>query len=118
MTAEKPTEHSVTCADCGAAMRLRESRYGWFYSCEKFPSCEGSHGAHPDGRPMGTPANAETKRARRRAHEVFDTLWKGGAMRRGDAYEWLAQQFGRPAHIADMDVADCDRVVALVKGRK
>lgn len=111
------TARTLTCPDCGAEMHLRGSKYGPFYSCEKYPACEGSHGAHPDGRPLGTPANAATKLARRRAHAAFDALWKGGAMRRGSAYAWLARVFGRPAHIAEMTAEECDRVVAAVAAR-
>lgn len=54
----------VSCGECQAPMLLRESRFGKFYGCTRFPECRGTHGAHPDGRPLGVPANAETKEAR------------------------------------------------------
>jgi hypothetical protein len=72
------------CPECGERMVLRASRYGLFYGCERFPLCNAAHGAHRDtGKPLGVPADAETKRARIRAHDAFDTLWKTGRTVRG-----------------------------------
>jgi ssDNA-binding Zn-finger/Zn-ribbon topoisomerase 1 len=101
------------CPDCGRAMALRRSRYGPFYGCTGYPLCEASHGAHKaTGKPLGVPANAETKRARERAHAAFDPLWKSGGMKRREAYAWLATELDIPeAHMGEMDVAMCARVV-------
>lgn len=99
-------------------MVLRTSRFGLFYGCRSFPECRASHGAHPDGRPLGTPADAATKRARIRAHEAFDVLWKGGEMKRGAAYRWLAEQMGQDeVHLGELDEDGCARVVEIVEGR-
>jgi len=54
--------------------------------------------------------------ARCRAHSAFDQLWRSGRMSRTKAYKWLAQSLGVPdwqAHMSRMDIATCDRVVAL-----
>lgn len=107
----------VTCADCGAPMKLKDSRYGRFWSCTRFPACRGGHGAHPDGMPLGTPADKPTKRARIKAHAAFDPLWKGkGApMQRGEAYVWLTKAMGRTEqiHIGDLTLDECAQVIAL-----
>jgi ssDNA-binding Zn-finger/Zn-ribbon topoisomerase 1 len=108
---------ALVCPDCGAAMIPRTSAFGPFYGCERFPACRATHGAHPDGRPLGTPANAATKAARIRAHAAFDVLWKGGAMKRNEAYYQLSKALGitrAECHIANFDAAMCERVVDAV----
>ncbi len=112
--------HELTCPECGAEMVLKQSRYGPFYGCIRWATtgCKGAHGAHPDGRPMGTPATLETRRARIEAHEAFDRLWKSGRMKRKQAYAWLSAAMGMPseqAHISRFDVAQCRRVVEAVE---
>lgn len=114
-------------------MRLRELRRadlladGWgryFYGCTGFPFCKATHGAHPDGRPLGVPAGGATKDARIRAHAAFDQLWQMPGLhgrerrrRRGRAYVWLARQLGREeVHMGKMTIAECDQVIALCSG--
>ncbi len=101
------------CADCGSAMKLRSSRFGPFYGCVDYPRCRGTHGAHKaTGEPLGVPANRETKAARGRAHAAFDPLWNSGSMTRREAYKWLAERLGTDeAHMGEMDVETCERVV-------
>jgi hypothetical protein len=131
-------EYDVKCADCGAKMRLRFSskhekfarnRRGRknkktksaFYGCSAWPECSGTHGAHADGRPLGIPANKETKSARIRAHAAFDHLWKDKDQPffqdRGAAYAWLGETMdleGEDAHIGRFDTQQCEQLVAAV----
>jgi len=104
----------LACGDCGGAMVLRASRFRPFYSCTRYPACRGTHGAHPDGRPLGVPADAATRQARIDAHAAFDRVWSGGAKgARQRAYSWLAAKMGRDVvHIGEMTVAECVEVVA------
>lgn len=107
---------AYACPECGSSMHLRDSKHGLFYGCAAYPTCRATHGAHPDGRPLGTPANAETKRARIAAHEAFDKLWKEPEryMTRRDAYRWLADLLGLSpgeAHIATFDRGQCNAVI-------
>ena len=77
-------------------MRLRASRWGYFYGCEG-THCDGTHGAHPDGRPLGTPGDNETKEARIQAHASFDKLWSGPdplVPSRKGAYAAMQKHFG------------------------
>lgn len=116
-----PKEHPVTCPDDGAPMRLRPSRYGLFYGCSNYPKCKGTHGAHPDGKPLGTPATRETKDARIRAHAAFDGLRKLMGWKRNDSYQWLADRLAIPradCHIAMFDLETCARVVAICAGEE
>lgn len=108
----------MNCPECGAAMRLRDSRYGMFYGCTKYPQCDGTHGAHPDGSPLGTPASKDTKRARVALHDEFGRLWKGGSMSRREAYAWLrgvTLLSSDDAHIGKFDKDQCEWVITLVR---
>lgn len=88
----------VRCGECGAPVKLRETSRK-FYGCIRFPTCKGSLGTYPDGRPLDVPADTATKAARIKAHEVFDELWKRGHMKR------------RAAYIGKFDVKMCERLV-------
>jgi ssDNA-binding Zn-finger/Zn-ribbon topoisomerase 1 len=120
-TADQPNEHDVDCPECGAKMRLRytpkHDRH--FYGCTRWPKCDGVHGCHPDGKPLGKPGNKETRSARMRAHEAFDQLWKpsGALMTRGQAYSWLEGYFDLDqgdAHIGGFSKEQCEELVAAV----
>lgn len=112
---------NLICPDCGAPMILRKTmkfpqrngQPGLFYGCQRFPKCKATHGAHPDGRPLGIPGNAETKAARHRAHAAFDDIWEKRLLSRGAAYRWLSKKLGYEAHMGEMDVEQCERVIAL-----
>jgi len=107
-------EHDVTCAECGAKMspRFHDWRQGRgrqpFYGCSQYPDCQGRHGAHIDGRPLGKPGNKATRATRMRAHAVLDRLWKGkdARMSRTGAYVWMQKALGllpKDAHIGSFD---------------
>lgn len=101
-------------------MFLRNSKFGKFYGCINYPKCSATHGAHPDGNPLGTPADRETKDARIRAHAQFDQLWRGAdkCMGRKQAYSWLAEAMGLEkdkAHIGLFNKDTCEIVQKKVK---
>jgi len=109
----------LKCPDCGAPMELRKSKFGLFYGCATFPACRGTHGAKPDGSPLGIPADKETRQARIAAHHAFDRLWTEHGWTRGQAYAWLADLLALPpeeAHIAMLNKAMCMRVIDQVFG--
>ena len=131
-------EYDVRCPECGAKMKLRfTDKYpnrrakqrrprpkptkSAFYGCSTWPDCDGTHGAHADGKPFGIPANKETKGARTRAHAAFDYLWqdKHGEFfqERGEAYKWLAERMeldADDAHIGSFDKQQCEQLVAAI----
>lgn len=118
--------HDLTCPEegCDGRLVLRASRFGPFYGCTRFPACKAAHGAHPDGRPLGVPADKPTKDARIRAHAAFDPLWRAEGLRgrekrrsRGRAYRWLADQLGlENVHISELSIDQCNRVVEVCDG--
>jgi len=111
----------LPCPECGAPLIRKEGQHGIFYGCSRFrwTGCTGSHSAHQgSGKPMGVPAKQEVKTARMRAHRAFDELWTTGRMSRKQAYTWLQkvmQMTKREAHVARMDLAQCERVILEVE---
>lgn len=95
-----------------------------FYQCKPCDALVGCHpAAGPDGRgghgdgtvPMGRLANADLRAAKQAAHAAFDPIWKGGHMRRRDAYAWLAKALRispEDCHIGMFDVDQCRVVIA------
>lgn len=117
-----PPAQAPKCGECQSPMILRESRYGKFWGCSQYPECKGTHGAHQaDGRPLGIPADKETKEARIKAHAAFDELWKGRQMTRTAAYQWMGEAMAlEPAnrHIGRFTKEQCARLIALLAARK
>lgn len=112
----------LDCPECGAPLILLEGKEFRrpFYGCATFrrTGCSGSHSAHPDGSPMGVPANRETKNARVRAHDAFDRMWRGMGMERDDAYRWMQKAMGltvEDAHIGRFTIIECEKLVAIVE---
>ncbi len=99
---------------CGVQMTRRESHYGRFWGCSNYPACDGVIGCHPDGSPLGTPANKETRQARIDAHDVFDNWWPAAMMTRGAAYEWLEEN-GPKGHIAEMTLEECRELIEMLE---
>lgn len=95
-------------------MVLRNSKFGPFYGCNQYPRCTATHGAHPDGRPLGAPGDPETKKARIEAHSVFDAFWKEKKWNRGKAYSWMAKAMNLvpgTAHIGMFDKKQCEALI-------
>lgn len=122
--AGEPAEY-VECPECGSPMELKLThKYTYtngaprkFYGCTQFPACNGTHGAHPDGKPMGIPANKETKLARSQAHIVFDARVKAKGLSRRDGYAYLQKLMGMAepdAHIANFDKPTCELLVQKI----
>ncbi len=41
-------EVNETCPECGAPMKLRPGRRGYFLGCSKYPKCRGTREAPPE----------------------------------------------------------------------
>lgn len=117
-------KHTVHCQYCGQPAALvtgaviyphRSDLFSkHFYHCSP---CDAYVGCHPNTvTPLGVLANAELRLAKRRAHEVFDLLWKEGYMKRGQAYAWLGKELNLPSpHIGEMSVEQCIRTRELAQ---
>ena len=114
-----PSDLGIKCPECGSSMVLRTTKKFTykngdprkFYGCSRWPECRGTHGAHPDGEPLGTPADDATKQARIVAHAVFDEWWRNAGYDRGKGYARLKERFGFEVHIGAADKAMCDAIV-------
>lgn len=107
---------TVFCPECHAPMVLRYTKkfHRYFYGCSNFPDCREVHGAHQDGRPLGIPANKETRAARIQAHKAFDRVWKTKTGTRSLAYTVLAQRLNIPVrdcHIGQFTKEQCQAVI-------
>ena len=73
-------------------------------------------GTHKDGKPFGTLADAETRKARSLAHQDFDKIWKDGLLSRSEAYEVLSTHMNLPpekTHIGMFSAAQANEVVVF-----
>lgn len=90
----------------------------WANAIYRCLPCKARVGCHPGTtKPLGRLANAELRAAKMAAHAAFDPLWKGGEMKRKDAYRALASALGvrfEDCHIGMFDVPMCARVVAAI----
>lgn len=89
-----------------------------FWQCAP---CGAHVGCHPDTvNPLGRLANAELRKAKQKAHAAFDPLWRGGKMKRVEAYAWLSKETGiasQNCHIGMMDIDQCRSVIAVMANK-
>ena len=92
------------------------SDWPFIYLCTN-KACAASVGVHEGTNyPLGTLADQVTKNARKKAHAVFDPIWKNKQMKRNQAYQWLAEQLDIErwrCHISWFDVSYCEKVVEV-----
>lgn len=84
------------------------------FQCKASVNCH-----HGTNAPLGTMADRETRRERRRTHKYFDKLWQDGIFdSRVTAYRWLSQEFGinqELCHIGLFDYNTCRDVTKKAK---
>ena len=108
------TAHPDPCPECGDALILKDTgRFGAFYGCINFPECQGTAGAHGDGRPLGKAVNKKTKLQRVVVHKVLTTLQKNKHWNRNALYDWLDKLFSEKehVHIADLDKQEIKKII-------
>ena len=100
-------------------MVLRSSsKYRPFYSCSMFPDCRETHGAHPDGRPLGIPATHETKQLRIEAHKVLDEYRAALKLSRNQTYAALCRLMEvtrEEGHIGRFDSSSCRLLISRLR---
>ncbi len=87
-----------------------------FWQCKE---CDAYVGCHPGTKkPLGRLANAELRQAKKKAHSVFDSVWRYGEMTRTKAYLWLAGQLEiniSDCHIGMFDVETCKKAIDVCR---
>lgn len=83
----------------------------WY--CKPCNAYVGVHHNNPNA-PLGTMANKELREWRKKAHALFDPLWKSGKMSRKQAYLWLKEKTGRWIHMGESDIETCKEVIELL----
>ena len=85
------------------------------YLCSNYPTCDSYVGVHTGtDKPLGRMANAELREWKKRAHEVFDDLWKSKRYSRHKAYRLASDMMGIPfdeTHIGMFDVKQCQDLI-------
>jgi len=117
----------MKCPECGADMMLKETKKFLnkdgtakkFFSCSCWPQCNGTHGAHPNGKPLGVPANAATKLLRREAHHIFDEAYCHLSMKeRYEELQSLMNMSEAEAHIGKFNAEQCHKLILLLTPEK
>jgi hypothetical protein len=117
---------NMQCPVCNREMKFTEEFGKYYYVCAAFPKqCDVTLGAHPDGTPMGKPADNYTRCCRAKAHVAFDPIWQdyagplGKEKVRQMAYRWLADRLGMSedsSHIGNLNAPTCQDIVRHCKG--
>lgn len=116
-------QYSMYCPSCGILAKFVSDKvfYGrdfgghHVYYCPKCNSRVGAYEGTPI--PMGTMADQETLRLRKKCHEVFDQKWQNGQMTRDEAYVWLADVMKlQPyeAHIGKFGKRQCSKLLMIL----
>lgn len=92
---------SDNCPYCDSEVikTTNDKIYGKKYGngmCYKCVSCDAYVGCHTTGDPLGRLANAQLRGLKQLVHILFDPIWKSRKLKRGEAYQRLADKMGIP----------------------
>lgn len=116
----------MKCDKCNMPAKLLKNStpvygrdYGPVWVCGNFPLCDARCGCHKGTHnPLGTLADAETRRLREQCHAAFDPLWRRGAMTRKEAYGRLAKAMLisiRDCHFGMFNKLRCQAALDCIK---
>lgn len=122
-------DNPIICRYCGGEVVFTSNSeiYGKEYGngkCFLCRKCRAFVGVHTETlTPLGTLANDELRKWRKKAHSEFDKLWKGKTrkMTRYNAYSWLSDKMKLSrdeTHIALFEIEQCQKVLELLEERK
>lgn len=104
----------MDCPICGKPMVLKKSKFGLFYGCTGYPECKTSHGAHPDGSPLGIPADKETRELRVKAHDILEKIFNyKDKQGRNRMYSWLKENTSK-GHISMLDKTELVKLIEVL----
>lgn len=115
-------QNKIICPTCGSEMVLKstskfthkDGTYKKFYGCKRFPACRETHGAHPNGQPLGIPVQAEARKLRTKVHRLLSIVISGQQeynkltkQQKIRTVIWLEKR-GYVGHIGQMQKADLE----------
>lgn len=125
---KNPLPIPTSCRFCDGAVELVSNseiyngiEYGkwpYAYLCR---NCDAYVGLHPNTAiPLGTLADADTRKARKECKPAFIALYRGPSaiFGRSEAYRWLADKLGIPVnacHWGWFDSNQCQRAAAICR---
>ena len=106
----------VYCPECTCLMKLDRNQFGLYYKCEM--GCRIYHKAHPDGKPLGVPADKETRQLRQQLHRLFEQWYHANRLTKKQAYKRLAKLLNmsiRYCHISMFNKQDCLKYIPILE---
>ena len=115
------------CIYCGADVILTDSAkvygksYGNIYLCSNYPKCSSYVGVHKkNDEPLGRLADFQLREWKKKAHDIFDSLWKGEARRmsRKQAYKLMQELMDLDedwCHIGLFNVEQCRELIGKLE---
>lgn len=121
---------NVICQYCNTNAKLVDSSvvygksYGMIWYCQDCKAWVGVHKNSKKNAPLGILANSELREWKKKAHSLFDELWKikmekdkcSKSKARKAAYKWLSGMMGidyNKCHIGKFDIEKCKQVVNI-----
>lgn len=117
------TAKKMVCPSCSKPMKFIDEGGKYFYVCVDFPSkCDVSHGTYSDGRPLGKPADAVTRKLRalchRRMHELHES-YRGPLNPKtvqGYLYSYITDKMGMAdLHFGLLNDQACKKALAILE---
>ena len=102
---------TVPCPSCSCRMMLVKGKHGLLYSC--VCGLIGAANQH-NGKPLGIPADSETRLARTNAHTIFDIWIHNKKLTRKQGYYKLSQILKlhpRKTHIGMLTKQQCELLI-------
>lgn len=101
------------CPIHNTKLKVTQTRYGPRFDCPE-KDCTVVLWGNDE---TATPADFETRQARRKAHAAFDPLWRKKKIKRQRAYKKLAHYLNLPiekTHIGAFSKQQCEKVIEFV----
>jgi DNA-directed RNA polymerase subunit RPC12/RpoP len=124
---QKVLKSPKTCRYCNSKVELVSNKevYGREYGngkCYKCVKCGAFVGVHPDLKtPLGILADKELRELRKKAHGLFDRIWKNKknyesrTRARNKAYKKLAEKLGIPYNECHFSWFDKDTILEAIE---
>lgn len=117
----KSFDDLILCPYCDRQAELIDSveiygrSYGNAWICRDCDAYVGCHNG--TSKALGRLADKELREWKKKAHAVFDPLWKSRRFTRSGAYAWLAKELNMSrddCHIGMMGIEQCKKVINCI----